>query len=133
MLLVGQMLFHVLTDVVARLYAIALGHAVVHQNQFVSVALTPEALLDPVDGLVAVCSRVALYTEVHEQALDGHSTECVVVDDKDWLFGVAVVLLIGHDIFDRIDLATVAFISLLFFILPVITTVNFVSLNLFIL
>ena len=133
MLLIGQMLLHVLSYFDTRLNAVALGRAIVHQNQFVSVALTPEALLDPVDCLVAVRSCVALYTEVHEQALDGHGTECVVVDDKDWLFGVAMVLLIGHDIFDRNDLATVDLISLLFFVLPVITTVNFVSLILFIL
>ena len=111
MLLVVQMLFHVLSDLFARLNAVALGHAVVHQNQFVSVALTPVALFDPVDGLVAICSRVTLNTEVHEQALHGHRTESVVIDDKDWFFGVAMVLLIGHDHFDRVDLATLAFVT----------------------
>ena len=59
------MLVHKLFDLVGGLDAVALWHAVVHQDQFVSVALAPVALFYPVDGLIAVSRCVTLNIEVH--------------------------------------------------------------------
>ena len=72
-----------LADHVAAFRPVALGHAVVHQNQFMQGLAPLESALDYLEGRVAVGAVFRCVVELFNERLNRHHVEGAVVDHED--------------------------------------------------
>ena len=82
LLALRQVLIHERKDFLDRLDSVALRHAVVEEDELIGDALSFEALLDQVKGVVGARRYVGVDAEPVEHALDRKRVEVVVVDDQ---------------------------------------------------
>ena len=94
----GKVLVEELLDLHRGLDTVALRHAEVEHDEFVGATLAPIPLLNPEDCLVSIRGGVTLNVELHEEVLDCHRVEGVVVNYEHLGLRIAIVLLVGHDL-----------------------------------
>ena len=65
----GQLVVQEFLDVLHRLDAVAMGHTIVHQDEFVGRTLVLEPLLHPVVGLISILGCVRLHPVLAQNTL----------------------------------------------------------------